>query len=200
MEWIQKICDLCNKICDSCNANDPEFWIKWSNAGGKCDEYIKEIVPNYSLIGTLLLGFSLSISLSPPEIKHISVFITIMNISTISSMALILISIFMHSQFMCCYDIKFNDDNTAENNATINFCKCYGGLLLKALTLLLMIDTLTLTTAILIFFYDTYNKLVFFINLGLMIFSSFTIIITCFRLQSWNYSDNYNVLIEKILD
>ena len=141
------------RICDSCNANDPEFWIKWAKAGGECDEYIKEVVPNYSLIGTLLLGFSLSTCLGPPDIEHISWFITFMNLSTICSMALVFISVFMHSQFMCCYNIKKNDDNTAESSATIRFCKEYGGLLLKALTLLLILDAITLVSAVLIFFY-----------------------------------------------
>ena len=83
-----------NDLCSSCAGNTKDYWYKWASTNGSCNDYITETVPNFSLVGTLLLGFSLSTCLSPPNMYHISWFITIMNISTACSMALIFISIY----------------------------------------------------------------------------------------------------------
>jgi len=178
-------------FCSSCAGNTKEYWENWANANGSCKDYITETVPNFSLVGTLLLGFSLSTCLGPPDISHISWFITIMNISTACSMALIFISIYLHSQFMCCVDIE----NDKGEKATENFCANYGGLLISALTLILMIDAVSLSSAILIFFYDMYNIYVFGINLGIILVTFVFIMVLCFRMQTWNIDKNYGEMI-----
>jgi len=177
--------------------NDPDFWRNWAKAGGQCYDYIKETAPNYSLIGTLLLGFSLSTCLSPPDIYHISWFITIMNISTICSMALVFISIFMHSQLMCCYGISKEDDNI-ESDAVVKFGVQYGGTLITTLTLFLMADAVSLSLAILIFFFDTYNFYVFLVNLCLIVVALVGIMVICLKMQHWNERENYGKLMNKI--
>ena len=76
-----------------------------------CFEYFDKVLPNYSLIGTLLVGFSLNTCLSLPEMELIIPFIIFMNISTVCSLIIIFISVFMHDQFMCCHEIVYKKKN-----------------------------------------------------------------------------------------
>ena len=43
------------------------FWKKWQLAGGDCDEYMKETLPNYGLVGTLLITITIPGIVYPPE-------------------------------------------------------------------------------------------------------------------------------------
>ena len=43
------------------------FWKDWHKAGGNCDEYMKETLPNYGLVGALLLTITIPAVLEPPE-------------------------------------------------------------------------------------------------------------------------------------
>ena len=45
------------------------FWRDWHKAGGNCDEYMKETLPNYGLVGALLLTITIAGVIYPPEFQ-----------------------------------------------------------------------------------------------------------------------------------
>ena len=171
------------------------FWEDWINAGGDCFEYFDKVLPNYSLIGTLLVGFSLNMCLSPPEMDLIIPFIFFMNLSTITSMIIIFLSVFIHDQFMCCHDITYNKKHNVID-ARLNFCKRYG-YLISVLTSLLSIDAISLIIAILIFYYDIFPVYTFILNMIEAFIAIIAIVYICYNMNTWNRIYNYGKVIRR---
>jgi hypothetical protein len=54
-------------VGDLFDVNGEQFWHHWVHAGGDMDAYIKENLPNYGLVGALLVTTTWSYILSPPQ-------------------------------------------------------------------------------------------------------------------------------------
>jgi hypothetical protein len=54
-------------VKDLFDVNGEQFWHHWVHAGGDMDAYIKENLPNYGLVGALLITTTWSYILSPPQ-------------------------------------------------------------------------------------------------------------------------------------
>jgi len=95
--------------------NGPEFWKAWERAGGDPDEYIKETLPNFSVVGTLLLTITIPLTVSPisfsfdgtsnldVNMSYVRIYAICLNISTGTSLAMIILSMAVYQQFVNAY-------------------------------------------------------------------------------------------------
>jgi hypothetical protein len=183
--------------------NSPDFWHLWAKAGGDVDEYVKESVPNYGLIGALLITVSLPMALAPPEFdvygasddKHytkgdweVGLYGVCMNLSTACSMLLIMMSIVIYTQYVNCVD---------EHTRTA-FAKQYA-YTIPLLTGVMLMDIIMLMVASIITVFLIYGSAVGVITLLMMAAVGIYFLITVPHMVSWNAGENYGpVVAEKI--
>ncbi|CAE7665231.1 unnamed protein product, partial [Symbiodinium microadriaticum] len=117
----------------------------WERAGGDPDEYFKETLPNYGLVGSLFMTISIPATLDPPSFGfngkgeadknefYVSIFVVMMCITTVISLISVLLAICIHQQYINAYSRALR----------VDFAARYG-YLVGVLTSLLVIDALAL--------------------------------------------------------
>ena len=94
-------------VKDLFDVNGEDFWNHWVEAGGNMDAYIKENLPNYGLVGALLVTSTWSYILSPPDgidsnKTSGTIFILLMVIASLLNFVLIIMSLVIYTQYCCC--------------------------------------------------------------------------------------------------
>jgi len=97
-------------IGDLFDVNGAEFWNHWVEAGGDMDAYVKDNLPNYGLVGALLLTITYPLILEPPgnlggsgaESTASTTFVVMMVVATLLNFVLIIMSIVIYTQYCCC--------------------------------------------------------------------------------------------------
>ena len=182
--------------------NTPQYWSLWSKAGGDVDEYIKDSLTNYGVIGALLITVSLPSTLSPPELdvygdsemKHytkgdfeIGLYAVFMALSTACSILLILLSTVVYTQYVCCVD---KETRTA-------FAKQYA-FMIPVLTALMTVDVSTLMLASNIMMFIMYGSIVGVLSIISLLGVGGFFLFLVPHMVHWNVAENYGpVVLEK---
>lgn len=161
------------KIQNTLNLHDlngEKFWYCWVDAGGDPDEYVKETMPNFGIVGALLLTITIPLSMEPvgfaygdaraPSVDHWSViaYAIALNVSTATSMAQIIISVGLFQQYVNCYSKELRVGFAAKL-----------GYVVGILTSMLIIDTVTLFIALFIALAHTYNIITSIISIAIVV-------------------------------
>ena len=135
-----------------------QFWKDWHKSGGDVDEYMKETLPNYGLVGALLLTVTIAAVIYPPTFGFngkddaekgdavVYIYVILMNISTVCSLACILLSITVYQQYV----------NAYSNELRIGFAAKFGWVL-SLMAMLLTVDILTMFAAMFCVVATTYK-------------------------------------------
>lgn len=138
--------------------NGEDFWKAWASVGGSVDEYIKESLPNYGLVGALLITVSIPSTISPPSFSFsgdhvpdssewfVQLYVVLMNVSTAASMAMIVLSAAIYQQFV----------NVYSKQLRIAFAAKFGHMV-TVLTALLIADIGSLFGALFLVVGSTYS-------------------------------------------
>lgn len=140
--------------------NGPEFWRMWEKAGGDPDEYVKETMPNFGIVGALLLTITVPLAMEPvpfaygdadaPGVSSAAVvlYAIMLNVSTATSMAQIIISVGLYQQYVNCFSKELR----------VGFAAKFG-YIVGVLTTLLIVDSVCLFIALFISLAKTYTAL-----------------------------------------
>ncbi len=164
----------------------------WAKAGGNPDEYVKETLPTFGVIGALLLTVSIPMTLSPisfafgdpaDDITSESVFVQLyaifLNLSTGLSLAMIILSMGVYQQYV----------NAYSSDLRVAFAAKFG-YVVAVFTNCLVGDILSLLAAIFIGVIKTYSTVSAIIGIVLVGLPSLLAAVLYIYMSLWN-SNNY---------
>ncbi|RYH24748.1 hypothetical protein EON65_16350 [archaeon] len=91
----------------------------WKNAGGDPDEYVKDTLPNFGIVGALMSTITIPMMISPPAFAFgnegapitkdnpaVFIYLMLLTLSTVSSIAMIVMSVAVIQQYVNAYSEK----------------------------------------------------------------------------------------------
>jgi hypothetical protein len=168
------------------DVNGPEFWFLWTRVGGSADEYIKETLPNYSLIGALLLTISIPLTIFPPDtIKELTqdddssllIFFFMISacLSIASSLVMTILSGAIYQQYVNCYS----------KDLRIHFAAQYG-FAISIFSLVLYVSVFSLFISLIIVYSTLYDLKTVIVSAVILLGSSVFTLVFYVRMTSWN--------------
>lgn len=98
----------------------------WKKAGGDPDEYVKETLPNYGIVGALLLTITIPMIISPPTFAFgdgapiergdpaVFIYMLLLSVSTSASIAMIVLSGAVYQQYVNAFNSDLRVDFAAK--------------------------------------------------------------------------------------
>eukprot|EP00608_Synchroma_pusillum_P003215 CAMPEP_0198427792 /NCGR_PEP_ID=MMETSP1452-20131203/6139_1 /TAXON_ID=1181717 /ORGANISM="Synchroma pusillum, Strain CCMP3072" /LENGTH=356 /DNA_ID=CAMNT_0044148169 /DNA_START=72 /DNA_END=1140 /DNA_ORIENTATION=- len=166
------------------------FWKAWTSVGGSLDDYVKENLPSYGLIGALLITVTYAGLVGAPDLSDAAgdVFVVLQTIATMLSVFLIFHSLIMYSSFTSCVD----------DETRLNFTARYGWQV-PAGASLIFATTMLVLVAGLIVVYDQYSRWAFAVSLISVIAFTLCILIAAQQMLAWNQGSNYVPVVEPMI-
>jgi hypothetical protein len=111
-----------NDMKDLFDVNGEKFWKHWASAGGNAEEYVKDNLPNYALVGALLVTITYPMMVEPPEAlvaldggesTSLAAYVVLCGITTMLNFVLVVLSMVLYTQFCCCVNEETKLEFTA---------------------------------------------------------------------------------------
>eukprot|EP01031_Cornospumella_fuschlensis_P024295 gene24295-29374_t len=180
-------------VFNMADLNGPKFWELWKNAGGDPDEYVKDTLPNFGIVGALMSTITIPMMISPPAFAFgnegapitkdnpaVFIYLLLLTMSTVSSIAMIVMSVAVIQQYVNAYN----------EHLRIEFAMKFG-FIVTIFTSLTIIDMAGLLGAIYVVICFTYNLHTSIIAIVLLTLGSVTSCGFYVYMTLWN-SNNYS--------